>query len=107
MISTTRAALAAAAFASLSCVAGSASAGPISDACMASSARSASYQLCGCIQQAANLTLNGRDQRQAAKFILKPDMAQDVKMSKSRNDEIFWEKYSQFGTLAQQTCSAG
>jgi len=42
-----------------------AAAGPIERACMASD-RGASRALCGCIQQAADMTLSGGDQKRAA-----------------------------------------
>lgn len=84
---------------------GAATAGPIDRACRDSANGAASPQLCGCIQGVADLVLSGRDQRQAARMFRKPDMAQDVKMSKSRNDERFWQRYSQFGSIAQQQCS--
>lgn len=100
-----RAACAATAFTTLMALGGTAQAGPISSACLASDNRAASPQLCGCIQQAADIVLSNRDQRQAAKFFREPDMAQEVKMSRSQNDEQFWERYSYFSAFAAEQCA--
>jgi hypothetical protein len=80
-------------------------AGPISRACMASDGKGRSAQVCGCIQQVANRTLDRSDQRLAAKIFKKPQMAQDIRMSDSRQHEVFWKKYKAFGTTASATCS--
>lgn len=101
-----RAALAATAVTTMMMLGSTAQAGPITRACLASDSRAASPALCGCIQQVADMVLSNRDQRQAARFFKKPDMAQDVKMSSSRSDEQFWEKYSYFGAVAQEQCAA-
>ena len=58
-------------------------AGPIESACLKSDRKVANRALCGCIQQVADMTLKGGDQRQAAKFFRDPDQAQKVRMSKS------------------------
>lgn len=81
-----------------------AQAGPIDRACM-SSERGGNRALCGCIQAVANMTLNGRDQRLAAKFFEKPQMAQDIRMSKTQDHDAFWERYEQFGATASAACS--
>jgi len=82
-----------------------AEAGPISRACMASDRKAATPARCGCIQRAADMTLDRRDQRLAAKFFRKPDMAMDVKMSKTADHDRFWDRYKQFGAMAEATCS--
>ena len=82
-----------------------AEAGPISRACMASDSKSRSPQVCGCIQQIANRTLDRSDQRLAAKFFKKPQMAQDIRMSDNRQHEVFWKKYKAFGETASASCS--
>ncbi|WP_010140977.1 hypothetical protein [Oceanicola sp. S124] len=105
MTSSYRAALAAAAIAFLSLPA-SAQADTIRNACLSSPKGGASAQLCGCIQNVADLVLSSRDQRTAAKFFRSPDKAQEVKMSSSRSDTQFWEKYSYFGAVAQEQCAS-
>ncbi len=80
-------------------------AGPIDRACMSSSRKAKSRQLCGCIQRVANQTLSRRDQKMAAKFFKKPQMAQDIRQSDNRSHEVFWKKYKEFGATAAATCS--
>jgi len=83
----------------------SASAGAIEKACLSSDRQAASRPLCGCIQQAADMTLRTGDQRQAAKFFADPDQAQKVRMSKSDRDNAFWARYKNFGETAQAFCA--
>ncbi|MWB77727.1 hypothetical protein GLS40_06795 [Pseudooceanicola sp. 216_PA32_1] len=82
-----------------------AQAGPISRACMSSDRSARSPSLCGCIQRAADRTLDGRDQRLAAQFFRNPQKAQDVRMSKSGFHNSFWTRYRQFGETAEASCS--
>ncbi len=93
----------AAAFASLS---GTASAGAIEEACLRSDRDGVSRQLCGCIQQVADMTLDGSDQKQAAKFFADPHMAQEVRQSDNTNNEAFWQRYKNFGIAAEEQCVA-
>jgi hypothetical protein len=86
-------------------VASEAMAGPIANACMQSNRRAANAALCGCIQQVADQTLRGADQRRAATFFRNPDKAQQVFLSKNRNDDAFWERYKSFGAAAEQSCA--
>lgn len=79
-------------------------AGPIETACLRSE-RNASRQLCNCIQQVADMTLRGADQRKAAKFFSDPDQAQKVRTSKSNNDNEFWARYRSFGDAAEAFCA--
>lgn len=90
----------------LAVTAGTAAAGPIERACL-SSGRSASMQLCTCIQQAADLTLTGRDQSRAAEFFRDPHQAQVVRQSDRSSDEDFWQRYRAFGQTAEAYCKAG
>lgn len=83
---------------------GAASAGPIENACMRSD-RGGNRALCGCIQQVADMTLRGGDQRRAAKFFKDPDSAQEVRMSKSDSDNEFWARYKAFGEAAEAYCA--
>lgn len=83
--------------------AGAAHAGTIERACLASD-RPTSRALCGCIQKAANATLNGREQRIAAKFFSDPHRAQEMRTSSKSSDEQFWARYMRFGMTAESHC---
>ena len=89
----------------LVCVAQAASAGPIQTACLQAGRGAASAGLCSCIQQVADITLGNSDQRRAAGFFKNPDKAQEVHMSKTRNDDQFWQRYSVFGQQAEMACA--
>ena len=80
-------------------------AGIVERACLGSSKQGASRAVCGCIQQAANLTLSGSDQRLASDFFKNPDMAQEIRQSDRRTHEAFWQRYKQFGATAQAYCN--
>jgi hypothetical protein len=79
-------------------------AGPIERACM-SSDRGGNRSLCGCIQQAADMTLSGGDQRRAAKFFSDPDRAHATWVSQSASDDAFWDRYQSFGQTAEAYCA--
>jgi hypothetical protein len=81
-----------------------ANAGTIERACMASDRAANNHALCGCIQQVADMTLSGKDQRQAAKFFKDPQKAQDIRQSDNRSHEEFWLRYKAFGQAAAQYC---
>lgn len=95
--------LSAAIAASFAVVGSMADAGPIERACMASD-RGGNRSLCGCIQQAADMTLSGGDQRRAAKFFKNPEAAHRTWMSQSKSDDAFWERYKSFGQTAEAYC---
>jgi hypothetical protein len=80
-------------------------AGPIESACLNSDRKVANRALCGCIQQVADMTLKGGDQRKAAKFFKDPDEAQKVRMSKRDSDNAFWARYKNFGETAAAYCA--
>jgi hypothetical protein len=80
-------------------------AGPIERACLQSDRKAATRALCGCIQQVADMTLRGGDQRRAAGFFRDPDEAQKIKMSKRGNDDAFWDRYKAFGEQAEAYCA--
>lgn len=86
--------------------AGAASAGPIESACLRSDRGAANRALCGCIQQVADFTLRGGDQRRVAGFFKDPEKAQTVKMSKSNSDDAFWDRYTAFTAQAEAYCAA-
>lgn len=79
-------------------------AGPIERACNRSDRAAASRSLCGCIQNVADQTLRGGDQRKAAKFFRDPDLAHKIWISKRQNDDDFWDRYKAFGASAEATC---
>ena len=79
-------------------------AGPIERACMASD-RGGNRSLCGCIQQAADATLSGSDQRRAAKFFKDPEDAHATWVSQSAADDAFWDRYKSFGKTAEAYCA--
>ena len=82
-----------------------AQAGAIERACLGSDRKAANRALCGCIQQVADLTLDRRDQRLAARFFKDPHKAQEVRQSKKGGDSLCWRKYRQFGDTATAYCS--
>ena len=90
---------------SVSFVASAVHAGPISSACLKSERRAANPTLCGCIQQVADVTLQGADQRRAATFFRNPDKAQEVFLSRKRADDAFWLRYKAFSARAEQSCT--
>lgn len=99
--------LAAAAALMLPLFASAAAAGPIESACLRSDRDAASRSLCSCIQDVADMTLRGADQRRAAKFFRDPDLAHEVWISKRDSDDAFWDRYKQFGEMAEAYCAAG
>lgn len=84
----------------------SATAGPIETACLRSDRAQATRALCRCIDSVAQRTLTRAEQRRAASFFRDPQLAQDVRMSKSDRDNAFWARYRAFGDAAEQRCAA-
>ena len=82
-----------------------AAAGPIERACLRSDRDAANRQVCSCIQQVADMTLRGTDQRRAAKFFADPDRAHETWMSQRESDDAFWERYKNFGATAEAYCA--
>jgi hypothetical protein len=72
---------------------------------MSSGRSAANRQLCGCIQQVADRTLTGADQRKAAKFFSDPHQAQEVRQSDHAAHEAFWRRYKNFGATAEAMCA--
>ncbi|MCB2136022.1 MAG: hypothetical protein KDE08_08785 [Rhodobacteraceae bacterium] len=83
---------------------GSALAGPIDQACIRAN-RTASAELCGCIQRVADMTLSGSDQKLAASFFADPARAQEVRQSDRQSLRAFWGRYMTFGSAAEDVCS--
>lgn len=82
-----------------------AEAGPIERACMTSNRAGATQAVCACVQQVADMTLRGADQRRAAKLIKDPEAAHNVWLSKRESDDAFWERYKNFGATAEAYCA--
>lgn len=80
-------------------------AGPIERACLRSDRDAANRAVCACIQQVADMTLRGGDQRRAAKFFADPDRAHETWMSQRASDDAFWERYKNFGATAEAYCA--
>lgn len=78
--------------------------GDVAKACIAADRSAANPQLCSCVQQAANQTLNGSDQALAVQFFENPQLAQDTRQSDNRRSEAFWERYKAFADTARRLC---
>ncbi|MGI9394944.1 MAG: hypothetical protein ACR2OY_09885 [Boseongicola sp.] len=76
----------------------------IERACLKSDRAAGNRAICGCIQDAANLTLTNKDQRLAATFFADPHRAQEIRQSDRRQHEAFWERYKNFGITAESYC---
>lgn len=81
-----------------------AQAGLIEKACNSSDRKAASRSLCGCIQDAADLTLSRGDQKLAASFFKDPHKAQEIRQSDNSGHEAFWKRYKHFGQTAEAYC---
>lgn len=88
----------------LAAATGPALAGPIETACLRSERSGGNRAICGCIQQVADMTLTGSDQRLAARFFSDPDRAQEIRQSDRRSHEAFWERYRNFGETSEVYC---
>ncbi|MEL6641621.1 MAG: arginine transporter [Pseudomonadota bacterium] len=78
--------------------------GEVGKACISGGRNAANAQLCSCVQQAANQTLNGTEQIRAAAFFAEPDLAQATRQSDNRGDERFWDRYKVFADTARRQC---
>lgn len=79
-------------------------AGPIENACNRSDRAAATRALCSCIQEAADATLSGADQRRVAKMFNDPEAVHKVKLSDTDRDDDFWKRYRAFGDTAEAYC---
>ena len=86
-------------------LANTACAGAIENACNRSDRDAANRALCSCIGQVAGFTLKSADERRVAEFFKDPDKAQKAKMSTSRSDDAFWDRYKAFSETAQAYCA--
>ena len=87
----------------LTIIAEFAAAGPVGFACL-QSGRGASQPLCACIQNAANMTLSGLDQKLAARLFTNPEKAEEMRVSDSARNRAFWERYQGFASAAGALC---
>ncbi len=78
--------------------------GEVGKACINGGRSAANAQLCSCVQQAANQTLNGSERIRAAAFFAEPDLAQSTRQSDNRSDERFWDRYKVFADTARRQC---
>jgi len=78
--------------------------GTIEKACLNANRPATTRALCGCIQQVADATLSSREQRKGAKLFADPDLSQATKISNSRSDVLFWEKWQRFADTAVRHC---
>lgn len=82
-----------------------ASAGVVERACLKSDRKAASRSLCGCIQDVADISLSGSDQKTAASLFADPQKSQDIRQSDNRSNETFWLRYKKFGEQVEMFCS--
>ncbi len=78
--------------------------GEVAKACMAGGRDAANRSLCSCVQQVANQSLSGADQRRTAAFFDDPDTAQQTRQSDRASDEAFWTRYRTFADRAEANC---
>ncbi|MDK3017529.1 hypothetical protein [Pseudodonghicola flavimaris] len=81
-----------------------AAAGVIERACRDSNRSAASPQLCSCIQNVAERSLNASDMRKVARWFADPHQAQVVRQSSRTSDAKLWQRYRAFGDRAAQIC---
>ena len=79
--------------------------GDLAKACIAGGRVAANRALCSCVQQVANQTLSGADQRRAAGFFADPEVAQQVRQSDRAGDAAFWTRYRAFADQAAASCA--
>lgn len=81
-------------------------AGPVGSACLGSG-RAVSQPLCTCIQNVADMTLSGKDQKLAARLMADPEKAEAIRISDSSRNRDFWARYQSFAEAAGTICTAG
>ena len=78
--------------------------GEISRACLAADRSAASISLCSCIQAVANRELSSRDRSRVATFFANPEVAHATKISDTRANDAFWERYQAYVRTARSQC---
>ncbi len=82
------------------------SANQIERACNRSDRPAANRQLCGCIQDVADLMLSGSEQRLAATLFKDPHKSQEIRQSDRSSHEEFWQRWREFGETAEVYCAS-
>ncbi|KUJ78737.1 hypothetical protein [Ruegeria profundi] len=77
----------------------------IKRACLASDRAEATRDRCNCIQRVADQALTRSDQKTISKWFQDPHQAQELKMSRTARDDALWDRYQNFGQMAQAICS--
>lgn len=83
---------------------GGSATGEISRACLAADRDAASPRLCSCIQGVANRELSARDRTRVASFFEDPEVAHATKISDTRSNDAFWDRYQSFVSAARAQC---
>ena len=78
---------------------------PIENACNRSERAGNNRALCRCIGRVARTHLTRSERRRAARFFGDPQLAQDIRMSRSPGDATFWRNYRAFGRAAEAECA--
>ncbi len=78
--------------------------GEISRACLAADRDRATPQLCGCVQSVANRELSSSDRNRVAQFFEDPEFAHAIKISDTRANDAFWDRYRAFIDVARDEC---
>lgn len=76
----------------------------IAGACMNSERGAGAQALCACIQTVADAVLSPAEQKRGAKVILQPHMSQEIRASARQSDNVFWDKWREFGETAAEHC---
>ena len=79
---------------------------PVRQACLDTVQRSERENTCKCIQVAADATLSPDDQKRAAILFKTPEVTQDLRTSKDRQERAFWTRYTAFAKLAEAFCES-
>jgi hypothetical protein len=77
----------------------------IEKACLKAGRDAASRDLCGCIQNVADQSLQRKDQRLAASFFKDPHKAQVIRQSERPNNKVFWVRYKAWSAAASEICT--
>jgi hypothetical protein len=56
------------------------------------------------VQRVANQQLSRSDERRIITFFEDPERAQSVKISDSRGNDAFWDRYRAFTRAAERSC---
>lgn len=78
--------------------------GEISRACLAADRSAANPRLCSCVQGVANRELSSSDRSRVARFFADPEVAHATKISDTRSNDAFWDRYRDFISAARRQC---